>query len=379
MPSLNPYLSFKNDARAAMEFYQSVFGGDLDISTRSARTRAWCEDPSENDLVMHAQLDDPRRLHADGGRHPLAHGVRRSPPASRCRSAATTRRSSRASGTPSPTAVRSSCRSRCRRGADASGCCATSSASTGWSSYSPAALNIRSRARGIYWLPRQHGRTRERRRRVGCPVHTAAGRPAAADDEGRADVPRARRAPGRHRPHAQHLAGEGLAAAQACGIRRHRPHDGHRRARRVRRARGAARELGSGSPRRWSSTSIRMPTRARRSRRSARARRPTSRPPSAARDRIGVSSWSQTLLAMVDRMRPSPSPRADRGRAAARRHRRPRGAGPFAPPARRARAHARRRRRSMCMRPGIVAGPDIRDSLLEGPAMQEVARALART
>ena len=29
MPSLNPYLSFKNDARAAMEYYQSVFGGEL--------------------------------------------------------------------------------------------------------------------------------------------------------------------------------------------------------------------------------------------------------------------------------------------------------------------------------------------------------------
>jgi len=33
MPSLNPYLSFRNDARAAMTFYQSVFGGELDIST----------------------------------------------------------------------------------------------------------------------------------------------------------------------------------------------------------------------------------------------------------------------------------------------------------------------------------------------------------
>ena len=29
MPSLNPYLSFKNQARDAMEFYQGVFGGDL--------------------------------------------------------------------------------------------------------------------------------------------------------------------------------------------------------------------------------------------------------------------------------------------------------------------------------------------------------------
>jgi PhnB protein len=26
---LNPYLSFRDNAREAMEFYQSVFGGDL--------------------------------------------------------------------------------------------------------------------------------------------------------------------------------------------------------------------------------------------------------------------------------------------------------------------------------------------------------------
>ena len=58
MPSLNPYLSFKNDARSAMEFYQSVFGGDLDISTFGS-FEGMVEDPSENDLVMHAQLTTP--------------------------------------------------------------------------------------------------------------------------------------------------------------------------------------------------------------------------------------------------------------------------------------------------------------------------------
>ena len=58
MPSLNPYLSFKNEARAAMEFYQSVFGGDLDVSTFGSY-EGMVEDPSENDLVMHAQLTTP--------------------------------------------------------------------------------------------------------------------------------------------------------------------------------------------------------------------------------------------------------------------------------------------------------------------------------
>lgn len=30
---LNPYLSFTDNAREAMEFYRSVFGGDLDVMT----------------------------------------------------------------------------------------------------------------------------------------------------------------------------------------------------------------------------------------------------------------------------------------------------------------------------------------------------------
>ena len=58
MPSLNPYLSFKNEAREAMEFYQSVFGGELVVSTFSEYP-GMTDQPSEQDLVMHAQLETP--------------------------------------------------------------------------------------------------------------------------------------------------------------------------------------------------------------------------------------------------------------------------------------------------------------------------------
>ena len=58
MPSLNPYLSFKNEAREAMTFYQSVFGGDLTIDT-FGQYEGMVQDPAENDLVMHAQLETP--------------------------------------------------------------------------------------------------------------------------------------------------------------------------------------------------------------------------------------------------------------------------------------------------------------------------------
>src|SRR5918995_787828 len=58
MATLNPYLSFRNDARAAMQFYHSVFGGDLDIST-FGEYEGMVDDPNENDLVMHAQLTTP--------------------------------------------------------------------------------------------------------------------------------------------------------------------------------------------------------------------------------------------------------------------------------------------------------------------------------
>jgi len=51
---LNPYISFKDNAREAMEFYKTVFGGKLDISTfgESGMT----DHGVKPDGVMHAML-----------------------------------------------------------------------------------------------------------------------------------------------------------------------------------------------------------------------------------------------------------------------------------------------------------------------------------
>jgi PhnB protein len=51
---LNPYLSFRGNAREAMEFYHSVFGGDLTLNTFEELHAA--QDPSENNQIMHSQL-----------------------------------------------------------------------------------------------------------------------------------------------------------------------------------------------------------------------------------------------------------------------------------------------------------------------------------
>jgi PhnB protein len=52
---LNPYISFKDDARAAMEFYRSVFGGELTVSTFGE----FGDSGANADGVMHAQLETP--------------------------------------------------------------------------------------------------------------------------------------------------------------------------------------------------------------------------------------------------------------------------------------------------------------------------------
>ncbi len=56
MPTkLNPYLNFRDNTRDAMEFYHGVFGGKLDISTFKEYEAS--EDPSEDNLIMHSQLE----------------------------------------------------------------------------------------------------------------------------------------------------------------------------------------------------------------------------------------------------------------------------------------------------------------------------------
>ena len=57
---LNPYLNFRGTARDAMTFYHDVFGGDLKMSTFEEFHAS--EEPSDRDLIMHAQLDAPNDL-----------------------------------------------------------------------------------------------------------------------------------------------------------------------------------------------------------------------------------------------------------------------------------------------------------------------------
>lgn len=58
MPTqLTPYLSFRDNARTAMEFYQSIFGGKLSVST--FKEFHVSQDPAEDNKLMHAQLDAP--------------------------------------------------------------------------------------------------------------------------------------------------------------------------------------------------------------------------------------------------------------------------------------------------------------------------------
>ena len=51
---LNPYLSFRDNAREAMEFYKTVFGGKLEMQTFKEYHAS--QDPSEDNKIMHAVL-----------------------------------------------------------------------------------------------------------------------------------------------------------------------------------------------------------------------------------------------------------------------------------------------------------------------------------
>lgn len=55
---LNPYISFDGNARQAMEFYQSVFGGNLTLNTYG---EYGAPDAPQADKIMHGNLE------TDGG------------------------------------------------------------------------------------------------------------------------------------------------------------------------------------------------------------------------------------------------------------------------------------------------------------------------
>lgn len=59
MSVLNPYISFRGEARDALEFYRGVFGGELTMSTfrEFGMTEHIADD--ELDQIMHGQLETP--------------------------------------------------------------------------------------------------------------------------------------------------------------------------------------------------------------------------------------------------------------------------------------------------------------------------------
>ena len=57
---LNPYISFRDTAKDALEFYRSVFGGELTMTTFGEGGMP--HDPAEADRIMHGQLEAPDGL-----------------------------------------------------------------------------------------------------------------------------------------------------------------------------------------------------------------------------------------------------------------------------------------------------------------------------
>jgi PhnB protein len=61
-PQLDPYLFFHNNCSEAMEFYRSIFGGKLDLSTygqgpADAHEEAKANAAAMKDKIMHAKLE----------------------------------------------------------------------------------------------------------------------------------------------------------------------------------------------------------------------------------------------------------------------------------------------------------------------------------
>jgi PhnB protein len=55
---LNPYVNFRGQAREALEFYHSVFGGELSVGSFADFGMTDVTE-AERDLVMHGQIDTP--------------------------------------------------------------------------------------------------------------------------------------------------------------------------------------------------------------------------------------------------------------------------------------------------------------------------------
>lgn len=71
---LNPYIAFRGTARQALEFYQSVLGGELMMNTFAEFQAA--EDPADADKIMHGQLETPAGFTLMGGDWPSSQAFR---------------------------------------------------------------------------------------------------------------------------------------------------------------------------------------------------------------------------------------------------------------------------------------------------------------
>jgi PhnB protein len=62
--SLEPYLFFKGNAKEAMEYYKSIFGGELQVSTMGDAPKEAQMPGADPNSVMHASLKGPVNLMA---------------------------------------------------------------------------------------------------------------------------------------------------------------------------------------------------------------------------------------------------------------------------------------------------------------------------
>ena len=72
---LNPYISFNGQARQALEFYQSVLGGELAVNTFGDFAQAGGDHAAVADQIMHGQLETDAGFTHHGGRHAAGHGA----------------------------------------------------------------------------------------------------------------------------------------------------------------------------------------------------------------------------------------------------------------------------------------------------------------
>ena len=126
---MNPYLNFAADAREAMEFYQSIFGGELSVVSFSD---AQMDEEMPSSGTMHAMLTTPDFvfLASDAmlGAEETWGGTRN------YISLGSTDRSCSPAGSRScPKEATSVCRSRRSSGAPCSATAWTATASSGWS------------------------------------------------------------------------------------------------------------------------------------------------------------------------------------------------------------------------------------------------------